>query len=473
MKQERDHIFISYATEQSALCDWLARRLAAEGYGVWYDRLKLLGGENWPTDIDEAINARTFRMLALLSQASMRKPNPQGEWLKGRAIGRQLGNEDFVIPLNTEGLRPEEITWNLQPINYIPFYPSWAEGLAALLKKLHSVGAPRVLDDGRRVAVASIVGTSAVSEEPEELMSNCFEVLQTPRYIRKYEAERNLSRGERGALRREWACRDVSDRRVLAFEDPPSAVDARNRFQYMGSVLWRDTAEVYGIDTRDLVVNLIHRCLDCLLRGVGMEYSIAVEPEREGDRRSRSSRRNRRNSGKRPGQWYLPRGLLNNDRVSFTFPDGSKRRFSGVGERTYPTKDGGEGYRYHLSPSFSVLKDTIDPFVLLLRNRVYLTDTHGTPLKKQKILSRRKHLCKTWFNKEWAARTLGIAQLLADEDSSIRFGPEGEQQLVVSAMPIIPTAPLRIRDDLVDEPDEAYTAWYWEDDAGIEEPEAD
>ena len=30
MKQERDHIFISYATEQSALCDWLARRLAAE-----------------------------------------------------------------------------------------------------------------------------------------------------------------------------------------------------------------------------------------------------------------------------------------------------------------------------------------------------------------------------------------------------------------------------------------------------------
>ncbi len=466
MKQERDHIFISYATEQSALCDWLARRLAAEGYAVWYDRLKLLGGENWPSDIDEAINQRTFRMLALLSQASMKKPNPQGEWLKGTAIGSQLGIEDFVIPLNTEGLRPDQITWNLQPINYIPFCPSWAEGLTALLKKLQSVGAPRVLDNGRRVAIASIVGTSAVDEEPEELISNCFEVVQTPRYIHKYEAESNLSRGERRALRREWACRDVFGRRVLAFEDPPSAVSARTRFQCVGRVPWQDTAEVDGIDTRDLVVSLIHRCLDSLLRDAGMEYSVTAEPGREG------GRRNRRNTRK-TGQWYLPRGFLGNDRVSFTFPDGKRSWFSGVGERTYPTRDGGEVYRYHLSPSFSVLTDTIDPFVLLLRNRVYLTDASGTLLTKQRILSRRKHLCKTWFNREWAARTLGIAQLLADEDLYIRFGPEGEQQLVISAMPIVSKAPLRIHDDLVDEPDEAYTAWYWEDDAEVEDAKAD
>ena len=408
----------------------------------------------------------------------MKKPNPQGEWLKGRAIGRQLGIDDFVIPLNTEGLRPDQITWNLQPINYIAFYPSWAEGLTALLKKLQSVGAPRVLDDGRRAAVASIRETSVVEEEPEELMSNCFEVLQTPRYIRKYKVERKLSRGEGRALQREWACRDVSERYVLAFEDPPSAVSARNRFECVGRDPWRDTAEVYGIDSRDLLVSLIHRCLDCLLRDVGMEYSIADEPVREEGRRGRRGRRNKRNPrnrGKKTGQWFLPRGLLGNDRVSLTFPNGEKSWFSGVGERTYPTKDGGEVYRYHLSPSFSVLSDTIDPVVLLLRNRVYLTDTNGTPLIKQKILSRRKHLCKTWFNREWAARTLGIAQLLADGDMLIRFGPEGEQQLVISAVPIVPTAPLRIRDDLVDEPDEANTALYWEDDpdAEVEDVESD
>ena len=176
---------------------------------------------------------------------------------------------------------------------------------------------------------------------------------------------------------------------------------------------------------------------------------------------------------KHMGQWYLPKGFLDNDRVSFTFPSGKKSWFKGVSERTYPTIGDGEVYRYHLSPSFSVLRDQTDPFVLFLRNRVYLTDTNGTPLKGQKILSRRKHLCKSWFNYEWCARTLGIAQLLADEDMYIRSGPDGEQQLVISATPIVPNAPKRIHDELVDQPDEIYTTWHDEDEAEVEDVEAD
>jgi hypothetical protein len=43
------------------------------------DRLKLLGGERWPKDIDTAIKARTFRMVALLSRSSKDKPNPAKE----------------------------------------------------------------------------------------------------------------------------------------------------------------------------------------------------------------------------------------------------------------------------------------------------------------------------------------------------------------------------------------------------------
>jgi hypothetical protein len=39
----RDHLFISYATENFALAAWLARRLASDGYAVWYDRFKVRG----------------------------------------------------------------------------------------------------------------------------------------------------------------------------------------------------------------------------------------------------------------------------------------------------------------------------------------------------------------------------------------------------------------------------------------------
>lgn len=461
MKQARDHIFISYATEQSALCDWLARRLAAEGYAIWYDRQQLLGGENWPNDIDVAINERTFRMLALLSRASMRKPNPQGEWLKGIAIGKRIGIDNFVIPLNTEGLRPDEITWNLQPINYIPFTPSWAEGLARLLKKLKSIDAPRVLNDGPRLAVESIVASSAIQNEPETLLSNCFEIIQMPRYIRKYEVETNLSMSDRRTLRTKWACRDVSPCHILAFDDPPPTVNASRSFQCIKQISWRDTQRVDGIDTRDLIVGLIHRCLDHLLRDKGMEYYAIKEHKKNG-----KSRKNMK-------QWYLPKGFLDNDRVSFIFPNKKKSWFKGVGERTYPTITGGEVYRYHLSPSFSVLRCQTDPFVLLLRSRIYLTDNKGRPLEGRKIVSRRKHLCKGWFNHEWCVRTLGIAQLLADEDMRIRFGQDGEQQLIVNAIPIALNASQRIHDELVDEPDEIYATWHEEDETEIDDVEPD
>lgn len=445
MKQARDHIFISYATEQSALCDWLARRLAAEGYAIWCDRQKLLGGENWPNDIDAAINERTFRMLALLSRASMNKPNPQGEWLKGIAIGKKIGIDNFVIPLNTEGLRPDEITWNLQPINYIPFTPSWAKGLAMLLKKLKSIDAPRVLNDGPRLAVESIVASSAIQNEPETLLSNCFEIIQIPRFIFKYKPASKLSRDVRWALQKEWACRDVSPYLVLAFDDPPAKTTKKFRFRCVDRVSWRDTDLINGIDTRHLVVSLIHKCLNRLLTAKGMKYCGTNK------------------------QWYMPQRLLDGDRVTFTLPGGKRSWFKGVGERTYPTRKP-EIYRYHLSLSFAILDGQADPYVMFLRNRVYLTNKRGEPLEKKKIVSRRKHLCKTWFNKEWSARTLGTAQLLADNNMHIRLGPAGDQQLIINAMPIAPNAPKRIHDESVDEPDDIYTEWHEEE---VEDAERD
>ena len=364
-----------------------------------------------------------------------------------------MGIDDFLIPLNTEGLRPDEITWNLQPINYIAFSPSWSDGLASLLEKLQSVDAPRVLSDGPRIAVESIVASSAVRNEPEILLSNCFKVSQMPQYLRRYRVESKLSIDERRALRKKWACRDVSPKRILAFDEPPSVVNTCHNFRYVDRVSWRDTGSVDGIDTRDLVVSLIHKLMHRKLEAHGMVYW---------------------EDGK---QWYLPRGLLKEDRVAFTFPNGRSSWFKGVGERTYPAGAGGQIYRYHLSPSFSILGDQADSFVLLLRNRLYLTDVRGLPLEGRKIVSRRKHLCKGWFNYEWCARILGIAQLLADKDMCIRFGPEGEQQLVISAMPIATNAPQRIDDELVDEPDEIYIAWHEEggevDDVEVDEGRPD
>ena len=436
MQVVRDHMFISYASEQSALCDWLSRKLASAGYAVWYDRLKLLGGEDWPDDIDKAIDLRTFRMLALLSRSSMSKTNPQGEWMKGRAIGNKLGIKDFVIPLNTEGLRPEEIKWNLQTINYIPFAPSWAEGFAALLKKLESIDAPRVLQNGPQLAKESLANVQCVIEGPEILLSNCFEILQVPRFVCTYDVNAiPLAANVRRRIQRKWACWFVSGSRVLSFHEPPPEVCDNQRFRFVKKDDWRNTSTISGISARDLIVNLVHRCVHRLMASTRLQYSEVSR------------------------QWFVPSGLLPNDSLKVRYPGQRPRRFKAVGKRKYRSSNSTETYRYHLSPSFALLRNHDDPYVLFLRNRVYLTDSKGNPLEGRRLQSRRKHLCKTWFNREWCNRTLGIVQLLSGSDGHLRFGPEGGQQLIISATPVELNSPLSILDEFGDSPDETYSTW--------------
>ena len=441
MSQERDHIFISYATEQSELCDWLARKLASEGYAVWYDRLKLLGGEDWPSDIDKAIKERTFRMLALLSRESVAKPNPIGEWLTGRAVGRELGIDDFLLSLNTDGLTSLEIPWNFQTINYISFHPSWANGLEQLLKKLEDVKAPRLLSEGRQLAIRSTSVNAVVSQEPELLMSNCFQIKQLPRFVSKYRTNRRISRNERWKIQQEWACWHVGSFQFLAFHEPPKDVTERHDLQSVGEFDVVNVESMDGTATRSVVVNLIHRSLEQLMKSKGLERS-----------------------GK-SGDWYLPDGLLQGNRVWFKGVDGKRSWFSGVGERKFPTRDGGEVYRYHIAPSFSHDRVGVLPNHLTLRIRIYLTGPDGRPLAPRKSLSRRKHLCKWWFNREWSARILGMMQLLADENHMLRCGTNSEQQLVIDSMPMTLTSDKGLYDALVGAPNDFLLASDMESDA--------
>ncbi|MGH9689647.1 MAG: toll/interleukin-1 receptor domain-containing protein, partial [Candidatus Acidiferrales bacterium] len=60
----RDMIFVSHANpEDNEFARWLSLRLANEGYPVWCDLTKLLGGETFWDDIQKAIKERTIKFL--------------------------------------------------------------------------------------------------------------------------------------------------------------------------------------------------------------------------------------------------------------------------------------------------------------------------------------------------------------------------------------------------------------------------
>jgi hypothetical protein len=216
---KRDHIFISYAHENAVLADWIARKLASFGYAVWYDRLKLLGGEPWPQDIEDAIENRSIRMLALISAASKNKPHPTGERKKGDAIGRDiLKIKDFVIPLNVD-LQHSSYPWDIFGIQYIDFTAGWAHGITGVLKKLDSINAPRVLTNGPTLVAETMAEGSAIRPNSELIVSNCFRVTGLPAEIQLFTADQEATSGDPPPS---WVHYRVSDTEVAAFDPPPA-----------------------------------------------------------------------------------------------------------------------------------------------------------------------------------------------------------------------------------------------------------
>ena len=69
--QQRDALLLSHANpEDNEFTLWLALQLANEGYRVWCDLTKLLGGEVFWDNIEEVIKARAVKVLYVLSRTS-------------------------------------------------------------------------------------------------------------------------------------------------------------------------------------------------------------------------------------------------------------------------------------------------------------------------------------------------------------------------------------------------------------------
>lgn len=403
-----DHLFISYAWEDHAFAKWLALKLTAEGYKVWIDQFKLLGGESWPSDIDDAIKRRTFRMLGLLSRHSIAKPNPVKERTLALNIDKQPGRAGFLIPLNVDGIPPVELDWLTSDITFVPFSSSWSHGLTQLLKLLERENCPRTAGDGRAIVSRLVASSDLVCERPETLTSNRCPFIKVPDCITAYRVSPQLSFGDaalRGALR-DWSCYSVSPHRVLAFHPPGDGLAAWLRTEIAQEYAWREREDLEGVDARNVVVRLLRGCVETCLRRAGFEWSAGAEgyvfPGPHGE-----SLRVR-----------LPSGAMT------TVQHSGERTFFRVGQPKVR-------YRYRLAIRLVIDRAGEDEFALIWRLRFHLTDTSNEPLPSSMNQSRRKHLTRDWHNYHWLVRHLAAVQRCADDDHVIRVGPDGDAQVVL------------------------------------------
>jgi TIR domain. len=120
MDSQRNMLFVSHATpEDNEFARWLALQLGKEGFPVWCDQTKLLGGEPFWEEIEDAIRNRTRRFLFVQSRNSNQKDGCLDELAVAKTIGKQLEDTHFITAIRIDDLPFAEFNIRLHKLNSV------------------------------------------------------------------------------------------------------------------------------------------------------------------------------------------------------------------------------------------------------------------------------------------------------------------------------------------------------------------
>jgi hypothetical protein len=401
----RDTLIIDHHLDDHALATWLARRLQLCGHRVWCYGTAPLAGENADDSIRLLVSQRASRFLPILSATSIADVDFVGRC----AIA--AGTEGLVLPCFFGPIDRTKLPSKVQQLAGSDFSRSWAAGLTSVAEALQAQGIRPGLTEGqgRAVALRSYVPQPVSKQTPERVYANTFSVT-VPDAILVCDLTHEMCNADKVALRRSWAFVEADARTFLAFENPPSSVALTESLR-LPSYDWRYYEYRYNKRSADVVKELIWRSLDVACASAGLQWCD--------DRR----------------KFYFPVDTTPHRFLTFTHVDGRRARIAATGEHQYGSGDHAAPFRYQLCPTFRVGHDEAGAWWVTMRIYVRITDTAGTPHKKKAIIRRRKKVAKSWWNKEWFARTLAVMQALASEGSEISIGC-GSGRLAVSTQPM-------------------------------------
>ncbi len=141
-------VFVSYASDNLAEVQRIIDLLPSLGFSdVWFDRKKLVSGDDWANRIGEAIEACDFFMPILSKEADVRREGVfWEEWSRAQSRSMRI-NDAFLLPVGIDSQRPEHM-------DYQRIY----NGFVAGLPYTHTIHAPN--------------GTLSVADQ-EQLRERC------------------------------------------------------------------------------------------------------------------------------------------------------------------------------------------------------------------------------------------------------------------------------------------------------------
>lgn len=431
-------VFLSHATpDDNDFVVWLGTRLTAAGYEVWSDVTRLLGGESFWKDIDDAIRRHAAKVVVCLSRAAVQKEGVLNEIAISVATGRKLGTAEFTVPVRVDDLPYDELPPQLINRNVIDFSRNWADGLSQLLKVLERDGVPRRGESDVQNALIAWQTchqqrARSLIELEERIELNWLPIIELPPTVALYEIGVPVSLGDLPRLASAVTWPHFVYGRLIggfggldAFQDDVGPnLPLKTAYTISTSTFLQGRAEdgpaIEGRDARNHVSNMLRQAWDKAMAARDLaRYEMA-----DGST-----------------AWWVPSGFLPDDKIHFFKPDGRK------GWRQLVGRDNPRNVFWHVGFAAKPVLGVQLHFAL--RPHVILTVDGKTPIDDRKRMnSLRRGVCKTWFNARWRDLVAGFSQWIGDGEQTLGLSMGISERATVGTRPLLFSAPVSLAADI-------------------------
>ncbi len=408
----RDMLFVSHASpEDDEFARWLALQLAKEGYPVWCDRTKLLGGEPFWEEIEVAIRTRTRRFIFVQSRNSNQKEGPLDEVNLARTVRKQLTDDHFIIAVRIDDLPFSEFNIRLHKLNSVDFSGNWMAGFVQLIKRLEEDGIGKNDKFGKdAVAVwwrQHFGEDEGVSDATDHYVSNRLQLVEFPKSINIIKLETAISEKV-----------DISK--------APYPISRHGKL-IVSFATFRDLLPFFeslhigndGTDTEE-TLHFLDRGIPSAIEGRSARNHVRFLL-RQGFNNLAAARGLNEQSltGRRRFFWF-PQNLVENDRVSYRTPDGVATWKQVVGFKSLKAKDGSVRIRnWHFGVE-GVPRVGFETYLAVLPHVVFSEDGHAYESDKKQHACRRSQ-CRRWYNNDWRDRLLATLHFLENGGEELRI----------------------------------------------------
>lgn len=404
--ESRDTLLIDHVASDHAVATWLARRLSLEGFRTWCYGTAPLAGENADETVRKLIEVRARHYLPVISSTSL----SDSMFLERCTIAAT--KEDFVLPCGSVIAPEAGMPSRLAKLVPADFRDSWNAGLDQVLARLGSLGIKPSLDPerGRQIALRDYLPTRVTVAKPEPVFANVFP-LQLPKTMLVFDLRQSLTGIETFELRKRWAFVELSAYRLVGFTPPPPQAIPAVKVERIPEFLWGDMPQKDGKKTIDLAKQLAWRSLEVVCAQKGLQFC--------NDRKV----------------FYFPRRESDEWNQAIKHVDGRPTTVQLTGERTKSWGERASPFLYQLAPRFRPQYDVDGTWNVVINVYIRVTTPEGDMFEGKEIGRRRKIVSKSWWNKEWLARLLGVVQALETSEGHIEIG-EGARSVVMQTRPL-------------------------------------